>query len=250
MVLRSIFIFVTGLIFGSFVSALTWRYPRKISVKRGRSFCPNCKKQISWFDNIPLFSFILLGGKCRSCKKPISLRYPLIELVTGIGFLFLGLVIPSDYFKLIFTFLILIVLISIFVIDLENKIIPDSFVFFGIVVTVIYFIFTDNSALFPSLFTGFTAAGLLLVVHLLTRGRGMGLGDIKFAILGGLIVGPRLFLIWLLLAFLTGAAIGIILILGRKAHLKSQIAFGPFLVFAIPLTLVYGEKILFWLHLG
>jgi leader peptidase (prepilin peptidase)/N-methyltransferase len=78
----------------------------------------------------------------------------------------------------------------------------------------------------------------------------MGLGDIKFAILGGLIVGPRLFLIWLLLAFLTGAAIGIILILGRKAHLKSQIAFGPFLVFAIPLTLVYGEKILFWLHLG
>jgi prepilin signal peptidase PulO-like enzyme (type II secretory pathway) len=78
----------------------------------------------------------------------------------------------------------------------------------------------------------------------------MGLGDVKFAVLGGFIVGPRLFLIWLLLAFLTGAFIGIILILGKKAHLKSQIAFGPFLVLAIPLALLYGEKILFWLHVN
>jgi prepilin signal peptidase PulO-like enzyme (type II secretory pathway) len=78
----------------------------------------------------------------------------------------------------------------------------------------------------------------------------MGLGDIKFAVLGGLIIGLRLFSIWLLLAFLTGAIAGTILIIGKKAHLKSQIAFGPFLVFAIPLTLLYGEKILFWLHLN
>ena len=78
----------------------------------------------------------------------------------------------------------------------------------------------------------------------------MGLGDVKFAVLGGLIVGPRLFLIWLFLAFLTGAAVGIILILGKKAGLKSQIAFGPFLILAIPLALIYGEKILSWIHIS
>lgn len=250
MLLEFTFLFVLGLIFGSFVSALTWRYPKKISVAKGRSICPNCRKQIAWFDNIPLFSFILLGGKCRNCKKPISWRYPLIELVTGTGFFILGIIIPLDVLKLIFALVLFVVLFSIFITDLENQIIPDSFVFFGIVVSIIYFTTAGRAAIFNALFAGFAAAVLLLVVHLVTKGRGMGLGDVKFAVLGGLIIGPRLFLIWLLLAFLTGAAVGIILILGRKAHLKSQIAFGPFLVFAIPLTLVYGEKILFWLHLG
>jgi prepilin signal peptidase PulO-like enzyme (type II secretory pathway) len=97
---------------------------------------------------------------------------------------------------------------------------------------------------------GLTSSLLLLCINLATKGRGMGLGDVKFAVLGGLLVGPRFFLIWLLLAFLTGAVVGIILILGKKAGLKSQIAFGPFLVFAVPLVLLYGEKILFWLHLS
>ena len=250
MLLEFVFIFILGLIFGSFVSALTWRYPKGISIKKGRSICPNCRKQIRWFDNIPLFSFLFLGGKCRNCGRPISFRYPVIELTTGTGFLILGVIIPLDFLKLIYALILFVVLFSIFITDLENQIIPDSFVFFGIMVAVIYFIVAGGPAIFDALFVGFTASVLLLVIHLVTKGRGMGLGDVKFAVLGGLIVGPRLFLIWLLLAFLTGAAVGIILILGRKAHLKSQIAFGPFLVLAIPLALVYGEKILFWLHIS
>jgi prepilin signal peptidase PulO-like enzyme (type II secretory pathway) len=250
MILLGIFLFVLGLIFGSFISALSWRYPRRISIKKGRSICPNCKKQIVWSDNIPLLSFILLGGKCRNCKRPISWRYPLIELTSGLGFLFIGLAIPTDYFRLVFALTIFLVLISIFVIDLENRIIPDSFVFFGVAATAIYFILTDHQMIYSNFLTGFTSALLLLLIHLFTKGKGMGLGDIKFAVLGGLIIGLRLFSIWLLLAFLTGAIAGTILIIGKKAHLKSQIAFGPFLVFAIPLTLLYGEKILFWLHLN
>ncbi|MCX6704337.1 MAG: A24 family peptidase, partial [Candidatus Woesebacteria bacterium] len=128
--------------------------------------------------------------------------------------------------------------------------IPDSFVFFGILVMLIYTPYAIPYTLFPGLFAGFLAATFLMLIHLITKGRGMGLGDVKFAVLGGLIVGPRLVPIWLFLAFLTGAVIGIILILGRKAHLKSQIAFGPFLVLAIPLALIYGEKILFWIHIN
>jgi prepilin signal peptidase PulO-like enzyme (type II secretory pathway) len=240
MFLQFLLLSVLGLVFGSFISALTWRYPRRISVTKGRSICPRCKKQIAWFDNIPLVSFILLGGKCRNCKKPISWRYLLTELATAVGFLLIGL---NIYYLLIFC-----ILLSIFIIDLENKIIPDSFVFWGVLIAVLYTLYLVPSTLLPSLFAGFSAASLLLLIHLFTKGRGMGLGDVKFAVLGGLIIGEKLFLIWLFLAFLTGAFVGIILILGKKAGLKSQIAFGPFLVLAVPLAFIYGEKILFWLH--
>ena len=231
-------LFVLGLVFGSFISALTWRYPRKISIKKGRSICPNCKNQIGWFDNIPLLSFILLGGKCRSCKRPISWRYPVIELATGIGFLLIG-------FQVLWL-IIFCILEVIFVIDLEHRIIPDLFVFLGILVVL----FTIHYSPFTGLFAGFFAASLLILIHLVTKGRGMGLGDVKLAVLGGVLVGPNLLPIWLFLAFLTGAAVGIILILGGYARLKSRIAFGPFLVVAIPLALLYGEKILFWLHVN
>ena len=230
-------LFIFGLVFGSFISALTWRYPKGIPIKKGRSICPKCKKQINWYDNIPLLSFIILGGKCRSCKKPISWRYPAIELATAIGFVLVGFNI--------FNLILFCILESIFVIDLEHRLIPDSFVFVGIFLAL----FLIHDSLLGSIFSGFFAASLLMLIHLITKGRGMGLGDVKFAVLGGLIVGPSLFLIWLFLAFLTGALIGIIMILSKKAHLKSQIAFGPFLVLSVPLSLMYGEKILFWLHI-
>jgi prepilin signal peptidase PulO-like enzyme (type II secretory pathway) len=242
MILQSIFLFVLGLIFGSFISALTWRYPKGISIAKGRSICPKCGKQISWYDNIPLLSYIFLGGKCRNCKKKISLRYPIIELATGVGFLLIGFqVLPLILFC---------ILEIIFVIDLENQIIPDDFIFIGIFLVFLFLLVTNSSFLFPNLLAGFLAASFLLLIHLVTRGRGMGLGDIKFAVLGGLIIGLPLFPIWLFLAFLTGAAVGIILILGKKAGFKSKIAFGPFLVISIPITLLWGQKIidLFFFH--
>ena len=242
-------LFVFGIVFGSFISALTWRYPKDISITKGRSICPKCKKQISWFDNIPLLSFILLGGKCRNCKKPISWRYPAIELATGIGFVAIAS-LQGCSLQGVYSIIIFLILEAIFVIDLENKIIPDSFVFFGIFVVAVYSLIFNPQSTILLFLSGFLAASLLLIIHLLTKGRGMGLGDVKFAVLGGLLVGSKLLLIWLFLAFLTGAAVGIILILGRKAHLKSQIAFGPFLVLAIPLALVFGEKILFWIHIS
>jgi len=129
----------------------------------------------------------------------------------------------------------------IFIIDFEHQIIPDDFVFLGIALS---FFFNFQFLIFNSLFTGFLCATLLLLIHLFTKGHGMGLGDVKFAVLGGMLVGLKLSLIWLFVAFLTGAVIGIILILGKKAGLKSQIAFGPFLIIAIPITLVFGNVII------
>jgi leader peptidase (prepilin peptidase) / N-methyltransferase len=232
--LLDVLLLILGLIFGSFFSAYSFRYAKGISVLKGRSFCDNCHKKISWYDNIPVLSFLILGGRCRDCHKKISWRYPLIELSTAIGFFLIGVNLVN---LLIFSILVLI-----FVIDMENQIIPDSLVFFGIGILLIF-----NFSL-PSLLAGMLCATFLLLINLITRGRGMGLGDVKFAILGGYLVGLPLSFIWLTLAFLTGGIVSVILILGKKAKLKQKIAFGPFLIIAVPLALIYGEKILSWLY--
>lgn len=234
---------VLGLVFGSFIAAFSYRYPRGITIAKGRSFCPNCKHKIEWYDNIPLISFIFLGGKCRHCKTKISIRYPLIELATALGFWYIGF-FGADYLRIFFLLIVYLILILIFVVDLEHKIIPDDFIFFGLFITVLKLILVDSRNIYGLLFAGFAAASILLAINLVTKGKGMGLGDVKFAILGGAIIGPNYILIWLFLAFLTGAIIGIILILSRKARLKSEIAFGPFLVFALIVTYLFGANFL------
>jgi len=265
MLLISLLIFSLGLIFGSFVSALTWRYPRKISIAKGRSICPNCHHIISWYDNIPLLSYLLLRGRCRNCHKIISVRYPLIELSTALGFLVIwvrccatsfrgqsyGVSVTALYLgglssQGVHSILVLgahltlfLILEIIFIIDLENQVIPDFFIFAGILVTL----FMVQNSLFSNLFAGFACALFLLLIHLITRGRGMGLGDVKFALLGGIVLGPILAIPWLFLAFLTGGATGIILILTGKAKLKSRIAFGPFLVLALLIVKLWSGKI-------
>ena len=131
-----------------------------------------------------------------------------------------------------------------FIINFEKRIIPDSIVFFGILISFLYLLIKpEPSLLLSGLFSGFGTASLLLVIHLLTHGRGMGLGDVKFAVLGGMIVGLKFSLLWLFMAFLTGGVVGSILILRGKAGLKSQIAFGPFLVLGVLLVFLYGDKV-------
>ena len=230
-----LFAFTLGLVFGSFANVLIWRIPQGKTLS-GRSICTKCKKKISWFDNIPLLSFLLLRGKCRNCKKKISLRYPIVEFSTALIFLLLYLKF-SFSLEFIFLSLISVILISIFVIDLMHQIIPDELVFSGIILSFIYLLFVNPAFLFSSLLAGFIGALFLLLVHIFTKGKGMGLGDVKFAILGGMIVGLTNIFHFLFFAFLTGATIGCILILGKKLKLKSRIVFGPFLVFALFLVI-------------
>lgn len=249
MLLQQVFFLTIGLIFGSFFSALSYRYPRGISIAKGRSICPKCKKQIKWHDNVPLLSYLVLGGKCRNCKKHISLRYPIIESLTAVGFLYLSTVFSSNIFLIFYSFSLFSILVLILIIDFEHKIIPDLFTFLGTAVILVYLLITDSPFLFSNILAGLIPALFLLLIHFATRGRGMGLGDVKFAILGGMITGLSLNIIWLFLAFLTGGITGIILILGKRAGFKDQIAFGPFLVISIALTLIFGDKLLIYMGL-
>lgn len=252
------FFAILGLIFGSFLSVLTYRVPRNISYIRGRSFCPKCKKKIAWFDNFPLVSYLLLSGKCRNCQKPISRRYPIIELTSAIGFMAVFSLIQNcpNFNSSLFCawnrdlgiwsiplFLTLfLVFLAIFIIDLEQQIIPDSFVFFGFFLVVVLLLLVGHN-FFSYLFTGFLCAVLILMVHLVTRGRGMGLGDVKLALFGGVFLGWPQAIIWLFLSFLVGAVTGIFLILAGKAKLKTRVAFGPFLVISFFVVLIFGNNL-------
>lgn len=235
----NLLLLILGLVFGSFVSALSFRIVRGVSISKGRSRCDNCKKELGWQENIPLVSYLFLKGRCKNCQKRISIRYPLIELSSGLGFLLIyiyRLILPYNF---IFCLIIFVILILIFVTDIEHQVIPDEFVFAGIVLSVLYFLLSSNSyTLISNLFYGFLCASLLMLVNIITRGKGMGLGDVKFAVLGGMLMGSKLALPWLLLSFLTGATVAIILVLIGNAKLKDKIAFGPFLVFSLLLTVI------------
>ena len=237
---------------GSFISAFTYRVPRLISWVRGRSFCPGCKKTISWFDNIPLISYLLLSGKCRNCKKKISLRYPAIELVSGLSFVGLWCVRGNYSYRspieLLFILFLFVITLCVFVVDLENQFISDGLIFAGIIVCVLFFLLSPVPyPLFANFLAGFVSAFFLLALHLITKGKGMGLGDVKFAILGGLVLGWPYFVVWLFLAFIIGAFMGIVLILLKKAHFGKKIPFGPYLVVSFWVTFIWGNWLLAFL---
>ncbi len=240
--LQDLYIVLLGLAVGSFISAYTFRKPKGLSVIFGRSFCPHCKAKIAWYDNVPLLSYVLLGAKCRSCGKKISLRYPLIEAATGAIFLYLSL---RFNLPILFYLLPIVgILIAIFVIDLEHKIIPDELVFLGIAWILGYYLLFTPGVIFSKFLIGFGTSLFFLLIHLLTRGRGMGLGDVKFVILGGFLLGWPLAAVWLFLSFASGAIIGVILILLKKARFGREIPFGPYLTAALLATILFGEKLI------
>ena len=125
----NLLLLILGFVFGSFVSALSFRIVRGVSISKGRSRCDNCKKELGWQENIPLVSYLFLKGRCKNCQKRISIRYPLIELSSGLGFLLIyiyRLILPYNF---IFCLIIFVILILIFVTDIEHQVIPDEFVF-------------------------------------------------------------------------------------------------------------------------
>ncbi len=252
------FIFIGGLFLGSFLGAFTWRIERGISIAKGRSFCPSCKHTISWFDNIPLVSFLLLGGKCRNCHKRISLREPFIELLTGASFV--GVFVSYPYILsnlpwlqpfgligLVFLMLLAFLSIGIIVTDIEEMIIPDEFVFTGLLVTFFVLLFSPSPDLWSRMFVSFASGSFFLFLNVITKGRGMGLGDVKFALVGGLLLGYPLVLLWLFMSFVLGAAVGSVLILFKKSSMQAKIAFGPFLVIGMWIAMLNGNNLLQYL---
>ena len=244
--LHLILISFIGLAIGSFLTAFTYRYPKGISFVKGRSFCPKCKTNIKWFDNLPFLSFLFLKGKCRFCKKKISFRYPLIEVVTATTFVLLYF-FTGSFFQLLFFCFIYFIVASIVIIDLEEGLIPDKLVFIGFIVAFFYILFFENETNFQHLFAGFALSSFMLLVHLLTKGKGMGLGDVKFTLFPGTLLLFPFNILWLFVSFVSGAVLGVILILVGKAKFGKPIPFGPFLGVSFLIVLLWGQEIMKWL---
>jgi leader peptidase (prepilin peptidase)/N-methyltransferase len=257
-------LFILGLFLGSFLGVLVDRLPRNETAIKGRSRCEFCKKELRWLDLIPVLSFISTKGKCRYCKRKLPIFYPAIEISTGImfgltyifsisNFQFLisnELLNPQFLITLIYHLIIISGFIVIFFMDLKYGLILDKILLPLVVIIFAYLLILNPSSLVLNLACGILAFLFFLVIALgfkLIRGKdGMGGGDIKLAFVLGLFLGFPNIIISLYLAFLTAAALGIILILWKKKSLKNtSLPFGPFLILGAFICLFWGDFVYF-----
>jgi len=268
-------IFLLGASVGSFLNVLVWRErpvkkKKKLSWWRGRSVCDSCGKDLRWWENIPLVSFLFLKGRCRTCHSPIAFEYFLVEFGTGLIYLLVFFNLPPISFLLSTVYCLLTtILIFIFLYDLHYQIIPDWSVLGLVLLTLAGYLFhprgvplghlrgefgretpsaqlesIDISNIGSGLLAGLSAAGFFLFLHLITKGRGMGLGDVKFAFFMGLFLGPSRLVLALYFAFLTGAVIGVILILLGRKRFGQHIPFGPFLAAGTFFSWLWGDSVI------
>ncbi len=240
--------FLFGLLVGSFINVLADRLPRGESVMWGRSHCDYCKKPLRWFELVPVVSYLFQRGACLRCHKRLSVQYPLVELATALGFLYVFLTFNYSPFQLFAYLLIFSCLMVIFVADIKYQIIPDSMIVGSLLATILLIAarVIPSAEVLPRFLSGAGAFLFFYIIWAVTRGRGMGFGDVKFSFFMGLFLGYPMIIIADYIAFLTGAIVGVILIMRGKKKLKSTIAFGPFLVLGVVGAFVWGEQILGW----
>lgn len=241
-------LFTFGLFLGSFLALLGWRLPKRKAVVWGRSRCDGCGRTLAWYELIPVLSYVFLGGKCRRCGQALSILYPASEIACGAGLFYLYLTFgPSLPF--LFGAVIFCAFIVLAVADILYQILPDGAVLVSGAATLGLLVSLRSPApVFGlHLLMGVCASLFFAALWVITRGRGMGLGDVKLAFVLGLLLGYPNIVVGLYVAFLTGAVVGVILIITRQLKLKSKIAFGPFLLLGAAVAFVWGDAIIgFW----
>ncbi|WP_405102521.1 prepilin peptidase [Oceanobacillus sp. FSL H7-0719] len=239
-----IFFFLFGLTFGSFFNVVGLRSPRTESFLYNRSCCPKCKRTLNWYELIPLFSFLIQQGKCRSCKMKISFIYPFVESLTGVLFAF-GFWMIGFEWELITALLLISMLMIIFVSDLKYMIIQNRILLFFLPFFLFMRFIVPLGSWWSPIAGGLGAFLLVALLIILSRG-GMGAGDMKlFAVLGIVLGHEKIFLTFFLACF-CGAFIGILLMLFKLVKRKQPIPFGPYIVFAALISYFYGESIIDW----
>ncbi|MEK7181239.1 MAG: prepilin peptidase [Patescibacteria group bacterium] len=273
-----IWLFIFGLAIGSFVNVIAVRYnPAKFILNRevlgGRSACPKCGKKLNWVELFPLFSFIFLRGRCRSCRANISWQYPIVELISGLIFVLVPAYLKISSISLfesatqnsIFFILVFETLLIVSLIDIRLRLIPDETNIFLILLSVPIIIFQKTqfglvsgsflgsyAALFGfreniwvnHLFAFFFGAAFFGLLILITRGRGMGFGDLKMAAALGAVFGWADILLVVALSFIIGSLFSLPSLIFKKKGLKSLLPFGPFLAMASIVVFFFGHEII------
>ena len=247
----SFLIFILGTCLGSFANVCIYRLPKNKQIISGRSFCPNCKKKISWYDNLPLISFINLNNKCRKCDKSISPRYFLVELTTGITFLLIYLNFQNSL-TIIFLSILSLILIIIFFIDLENFIIPDSlnFTIMGLALLK-NFLPNFNTSLIHEIdqsiiggIVGYLSIWLIIFLYkTIKKIDGMGLGDAKLMAAIGFLFGWQSVPFVLFVSSILGLIFVIPSLIKKQKNMRTEIPFGPFIILACLIYFAYGSQL-------
>lgn len=241
-VLLYIIIFLYGIVIGSFLNVCIYRIPKQENIVKIRSHCMNCGYQLKWYDLVPLFSYLCLRGRCRSCKQKISVQYPLIELLNGalycIVFAVYGISVEALLYALLAS-----ALITLSVIDFRTYEIPVGINIFILALGLIR-IATDYTHWSDYVVGSLLVSGFLYLVHLVTRRRGIGGGDIKLMAASGLLLGWK----QILLAFVMGCIIGSVIHIARM-KISGQghvLAFGPYLSIGILISALAGDQMIAW----
>lgn len=242
---------VLGLSVGSFLNVCIYRLPRGESLARPASRCPACGRPLRWFDNVPVASWLLLGGKCGQCGAPISARYPIIEAVTAaLVVLVVALTPPGPLLagRLILTF----ALIVLFAIDLELQILPNAITLPGILVGFLFSL-VGPPGWRDSLIGIVVGGGVLYAIagayYLVRREEGLGMGDVKMLAMLGAFLGWRAVLLTLVLASFSGALIGVVMMITSRGGLRYALPFGTFLAIGAMVAMLAGDPIITW-YLG
>lgn len=257
-----IFVGIFGLLIGSFLNCLIWRLHTSESIL-GRSYCPSCKKQIAWYDNVPLLSYILLKGRCRLCGQAISWQYPMVELAGGVLF-FLAAFLnynsgimdyggdalnmvqdPIFLVRMFRDFFLISAFILIFIIDLRWFLIYDK-----VTLPACAVVFALNLILGMDwqnmVFSGIIGGGFFLSQYLISKGKWIGGGDIRLGLLMGLALGWPHIIPAIMIAYFLGAAVGVYLMAAGKKKMGSQLPLGVFLSSAAVIILFWGDEIIAW----
>jgi len=272
MTLQILFLFLFGAILGSFLNVIILRYEPGGAVfgqhLKGRSRCPHCNKRLSWYELIPIISFIIQLGKCRECGQKISLQYPVVEIMAGVIVATIPQILGFTPLALIWATALLVLLVISFI-DGRHYVIPDALTiiiaFLGVVVTAIImtgdvsrftlvpgtflgdyalvFSFIDNPWL-ARLFASFVGGAFFSSIILLSRGKAMGWGDAKFVAAIGLLMGWPDTLIAIMIAFIIGAIAGTLMLLGKKKKFKDILPFGPFITLGVIMVVYFGHDIM------
>ena len=235
-------IFIYGIIIGSFLNVCIYRIPKKENIAISRSHCMNCGYQLKWYDLIPLFSYLFLGGKCRKCHEKISIQYPLIEALNGCLYLLVftryGMSVDSLLYCLLFS-----ALLTLSVIDFRTYEIPIGINIFILLLGIIHMIVDYSN--WMNYVIGFLAVSVFLyIIYLVTKGRGIGGGDVKLMATCGLLIGWKL----IILGFLLGCIIGSIchLIRLKVSNAEQVLAMGPYLSIGVAIAVLWGNQRRYW----
>lgn len=237
-----------GLCIGSFLNVCIYRLPRRESVVSPGSRCTTCGTTIKWHDNVPVLSYVLLGGKCRACRAPVSPRYALVEILTGVIFASHAFFFEPGVL-LAARLTLAAILIALFFIDLEHQLLPDALTLPGIAVGIIASLFAQPGGPASLLGAGVGATILLAIRWLWKRATGvdgMGLGDVKMLAMIGAFLGWQQVWLVLFVSSVAGALVGVAMAAARRGSMKTKLPFGTFLALAALFGSFWGDRIIAW----